>query len=96
MSLVIGAAGAIGKRLIAGLTSRGDHVVAALRRTPLPDHLQIAVAAQEMGINVTDLESLRGVFKKHPDIHAVWNLAAPLSVRLPTILAQLKELLWVA
>lgn len=74
MSLVIGAAGAIGKRLINGLTSRGDHVIAALRRTPLPDHLQIAVAAQEMGVNVTDVDSLRAVFKKHPTIHTVWNL----------------------
>lgn len=77
---VIGAAGAIGKRLIAGLTSRGDSVVAGLLHTPLPDHLAIAVKASEMHVDVNDISAIRNMFKKHPDIHTVWNLAAPLSV----------------
>jgi nucleoside-diphosphate-sugar epimerase len=80
MSLVIGAAGAIGKRLVQGLTSRGDSVIAGLLYTPLPDHLAIAVTASEMYMDVTDIAAIRRVFKKHPDIHTVWNLAAPLSV----------------
>lgn len=80
MSLVVGAAGAVGKRLIGALAWRGDTVVAALRRTPLPDHLQTIVAAQEMNVDVRDVASLRKIFEKHPGIHTVWNLAAPLSV----------------
>jgi nucleoside-diphosphate-sugar epimerase len=80
MSLVIGAAGAIGKRVIAGLCSRGDHVVAAVWKTGLPDHLQIQVAAQEMEVDVRDIKALRDLFRKHRGIDTVWNLAAPLSV----------------
>jgi nucleoside-diphosphate-sugar epimerase len=80
MSLVIGAAGAIGKRLIGGLCARGDHVIAAVWETPLPDHLQIAVAAQEFHVDVREVNQLRGLFDKHPGVHTVWNLAAPLSV----------------
>lgn len=80
MSLVIGAAGAVGKRLIGSLGARGDHVVCALRRTPLPDHLQILVTAQVMNVDVRDVNTLRHVFKQHPEIHTVWNMAAPLSV----------------
>lgn len=75
MSLVIGAAGAVGKRLIGALTARGEHVVAAMRSTPLPDHLQVAVARQVMGVDQGDITMLRKIFKRHPEIHTVWNMS---------------------
>jgi len=74
MSLVIGAAGAVGKRLIGALAARGEHVVAAMRSTPLPDHLQTAVQRQVMNVDQTNIGQLRKIFKRHPEIHTVWNM----------------------
>jgi len=81
-SLVIGAAGAIGKQLVRALLERdGDgSVVCALRRTPLPEDLSSRVV-QELGIDVCDGEALRKLLLKYKgEIGCVWNLAAPLSV----------------
>jgi threonine 3-dehydrogenase len=80
--LVIGGAGAIGKRLIEALVRRSGpgSVVAALRTTPLPAHLAPNVIC-EFGVDVRNEASLRDLLSKHgPTISWVWNLAAPLSV----------------
>jgi threonine 3-dehydrogenase len=74
MSLVIGAAGAVGKRLIGALAARGENVVAAMRSTPLPDHLQTAVQRQVMNVDQGNIDALRKIFKRHPEIHTVWNM----------------------
>ena len=81
-TLIIGAAGAIGRRLIAALLSRSGpfSVIAALRTTPLPP----ALAAQcicEFNTDVRSEASLRALLTKHAaSIGWIWNLAAPLSV----------------
>mmetsp|Transcript_22134 Transcript_22134/g.32231 ORF Transcript_22134/g.32231 Transcript_22134/m.32231 type:complete len:336 (+) Transcript_22134:92-1099(+) len=80
--LVIGAAGSIGQNLISELIkTHGKHsVIAALHRSPLPDHLASDVIC-EFGFNIRDNQSIRAVFERHADsIDSVWNLAAPLSV----------------
>lgn len=80
--LVIGATGAIGQKLLEGLIrSFGPHtVIAAIHRTPLPDHIQDHVIV-ESGFNIRNEESIRQLFAKHgSSIQHVWNLAAPLSV----------------
>lgn len=74
MALVIGAAGAVGKRLIGALAARGENVIAALRSTPLPDHLQTNVARQYMNVDQGNIDALRKIFKRNPDIHTVWNM----------------------
>jgi threonine 3-dehydrogenase len=81
-TLVIGGAGAIGKRLIAALVARDGpgSVIAALRTTPLPP----ALASQctcVFGIDVCKEGTIAALFREHgASIHWVWNLAAPLSV----------------
>ena len=80
--LVIGGAGAIGKRLIAELVKRNGpgSVIAGLRNTPLPPPLDSQVIC-EYGVDVRKEETLAKLFAKHGDsVEVVWNLAAPLSV----------------
>jgi threonine 3-dehydrogenase len=80
--LVIGAAGAVGKRLIGALVERFGpfSVVAALRNTRLPEPLASQVVC-EYGVDVRDEASLRTLLSKHAaSVGWVWNLAAPLSV----------------
>jgi threonine 3-dehydrogenase len=80
--LVIGGAGAIGRRLIEALVARGGpgSVVAALRTTTLPAALAPRVVC-EFGVDVRSEASLRALFAKHAASTSwVWNLAAPLSV----------------
>ena len=81
LTLLIGAAGSIGQKLCLGLLERfGDKsVVAAIRKTPLPDALSSRVHTV-FGVDVRDPKSLQRVFDLHPTISVVWNLAAPLSV----------------
>ena len=85
-TLVIGAAGAVGKRLCAALASRGTRVIASdrmplipgtLRRVLEPSPSSVAIG----GVDVRDPNSLQKLFQEHaePDT-IVWNLAAPLSV----------------
>lgn len=80
MSLIIGASGSIGKNLAKRLAQRGDYVVAGCRKSPLPKDLSKMITATEFNVDVRDASSIRKVFDKHPEIHTVWNLAAPLSV----------------
>ena len=78
---VIGAAGAIGKCLTEVLLKNGMEVVAALRKTPLPEALtRMPGLFQEFGVECTDEASIRSCFEKYPGIDCCWNLAAPLSV----------------
>jgi threonine 3-dehydrogenase len=79
-TVIIGAAGAVGKRLCAALARRGDRVIAADRSPQLPDVIKAAAAACEPNVDVTNMEALNQLFSKHRDIDTVWNLAAPLSV----------------
>jgi nucleoside-diphosphate-sugar epimerase len=76
----VGAAGAIGKRLTRALGERGDKVIASDRATFLPVNARKAAFDFMPKVDVCDTDSLRGIFKRHPDITTVWNLAAPLSI----------------
>jgi nucleoside-diphosphate-sugar epimerase len=80
-TLIIGAAGAIGKQLVRALVDQnGRHsVVCALHRSPLPESLAADVIS-EFGVDIRVASTLQDVFAKHPRIGCVWNLAAPLSV----------------
>lgn len=82
--LVIGAAGAIGKKLVEQLLTQNVHVIAAIRKTPLPIRLrqyqQSGLLAQEFGVDVRDRTCLFNVFQKYQRIDVVWMLAAPLSL----------------
>lgn len=79
--LIIGAAGAIGKCLTERLLQNGVEVVAALRKTPLPETLSsMKGLSQEFGVDCTDEASIRKCFEAHTGIDCCWNLAAPLSV----------------
>jgi len=83
-TLIIGAAGAIGKRLCAGLTARGHRVIASDRMERLPGSLRRSMGNLGTcvgGIDVTDAAAVRALFKKYANANTtVWNLAAPLSV----------------
>jgi len=86
-TLIIGAAGAVGKRLCHALSQRGHRVIASDRMENIPGTLKDAVSDGERpgvcvgGIDVTDSEALRALFHEHADENTtVWNLAAPLSV----------------
>ena len=83
-TLIIGAAGAVGKRLCAALAARGTRVIASDRMETLPGSLRRVVG--EVGtcvgsIDVCDADALWTLFRDHADERTtVWNLAAPLSV----------------
>ena len=80
-SLIIGAAGAVGKRLCASLAARGTRVVASDRMDHLPGSLTRIAATSVGGVDVRDMASLQALFREHADEQTtVWNLAAPLSV----------------
>jgi len=83
-TIIIGAAGAVGKRLCGALTARGTRVIAC-------DRMNIAGSLARImekntgtcigGIDVRDADGLRKLFQEHADESTtVWNLAAPLSV----------------
>ena len=83
-TLIIGAAGAVGKRLCAALARRGTRVIASDRMERLPGSLQRSLGASSVtvgGVDVRDADALKALFSAHADEHTtVWNLAAPLSV----------------
>ena len=84
-ALIVGAAGAVGKRLCKALSERGHRVIASDRMPTLPGSIQRDVVPSGGitvgGVDVTNLASLEALFREHADEHtAVWNLAAPLSV----------------
>ena len=83
-TLIIGAAGAVGKRLCAALTARGTRVIAC-------DRMEIAGSLARImekntglcvpGADVCDGDGIKRLFREHADENTtVWNLAAPLSV----------------
>ena len=81
-TLVIGGAGAIGRRLIAALVERdgAGSVVAGLRRSELPEELA-ACCCCEYGVDVRKAATVRALLDKYKaSLKRVWNLAAPLSV----------------
>jgi len=78
--LVIGAGGAVGKRLINALAARGERIVAVDRAPELPEQLRAKVTHAETDADVRDLYTMQRIFKRHRFVHTVWNLAAPLSV----------------
>ena len=80
-TLVIGAAGAVGKRLTTSLSNAGGHVVACDRMKYVPSVLRKHAAATMGGVDVRDKAALRALFREHADEETtVWNLASPLSV----------------
>jgi nucleoside-diphosphate-sugar epimerase len=83
--LVIGASGAIGKKLVQYFLEHDIQVIAAIRKTPLPSQLtnkyeKSNLLIQEFGVDVRNRVTLLNVFKKYEKIDAVWMLAAPLSI----------------
>lgn len=83
-TLIIGAAGAVGKRLCAALTARGTRVIASDRMDELPGSLRLAMGGLGTcigAVDVCDADALKSLFRDHADeTTTVWNLAAPLSV----------------
>jgi len=80
-TLIIGAAGAVGKRLCAALKVAGHRVIATDRMKQLPNSLSRMVDTTVGSIDVTDPGRLRRLFREHANEKTtVWNLAAPLSV----------------
>ena len=84
-TIVIGAAGAVGKRLCKSLCARGHRVIASDRMPELPPSIQHTCAdhggATVGNIDVCDGGALNTLFQDHADENTtVWNLAAPLSV----------------
>ena len=79
--LVIGAAGAVGKRLCSALSRAGADVVAADRMQFIPSKIRNVCQTCIGSIDVRDPVSLRKLFRDHADENTiVWNLASPLSV----------------
>lgn len=78
--LVIGAAGAVGKRLIGALASRGERIVAVDKAPQLPESIKHLVQHAETNKDVRDFYTMQRIFQRHRFVHTVWNLAAPLSV----------------
>jgi len=83
-TLIIGAAGAVGKRLCAALTAKGHRVIASDRMLKLPGSLKRSMGGLGTtvgGVDVCDPDALKALFRDHADENTtVWNLAAPLSV----------------
>lgn len=83
-TLIVGAAGAVGKRLCKALAARGTRVIASDRMEHLPGSLKRALGESSTtvgGVDVRDSDALKKLFKEHADERTtVWNLAAPLSV----------------
>ncbi|GMH80896.1 hypothetical protein TL16_g08739 [Triparma laevis f. inornata] len=83
-TIIIGAAGAVGKRLCKAITSNGQRVIASDRMSKLPGSLTRTMGSLGTcvgDVDVTDLDALTRLFEQHGDENTtVWNLAAPLSV----------------
>lgn len=79
-TLVIGGAGAVGTRLVRALAKRGDKIVIADRLPRIPDSLAEKASAVVPNVDVRDHACIAKLFRDHPGVKSVWNLAAPLSV----------------
>lgn len=84
-TIIIGAGGAVGKRLCAALAANGTRVIASDRMPALGGAMKRML--EPMGgttvgsVDVCDADALRALFHEHGDENTtVWNLAAPLSV----------------
>ena len=81
---IIGASGAIGRRLVAYLCANNVRVIAAIRKTELPsslsEYIHGGLLLQQFDVDVRDESTLDKAFATHPTIDAVWMLAAPLSI----------------
>ena len=83
-TIIIGAAGAVGKRLCTALARAGGEVIACDRMEFIPSTIRFMASKSIGGVDVRDQEALNKVFAEHGDEHTtVWNLASPL-VREPT------------
>jgi threonine 3-dehydrogenase len=83
--LIIGATGAIGKKLSEKCLEKGWRVVAPLHRTPMPEYLIQKYGENqlisEVGFDITKWKVVKDLISKYSkEIFCVWNLAAPLSV----------------
>lgn len=78
--LIIGAAGAVGKRMVGALASRGERVIAVDKMAVMPDVVKSQAMTSVTGVDVRDFGAIRKVFQRHRYVERVWNLAAPLSV----------------
>mmetsp|Transcript_43299 Transcript_43299/g.92684 ORF Transcript_43299/g.92684 Transcript_43299/m.92684 type:complete len:323 (-) Transcript_43299:96-1064(-) len=100
--LVIGAGGAVGKRLVRALASRGERIVAVDRAPELPENIKSLVTHAVTDADVRSFNTMSRIFKRHRFVHTVWNLAAPLSVETalnPTLAEQvtvngMRNVLW--
>ena len=87
-TLIIGAAGAVGKRLSSALSRAGAHVVAADRMQFIPSTVRHVADTAIGNVDVRDAKALRDLFREHADENTtVWNLASPLSVEVGTALS---------
>jgi nucleoside-diphosphate-sugar epimerase len=80
-TIIIGAAGAVGKQLARALKQAGSVVIAADRMEHLPSSVKEVASAVVGGVDVRDAAKMDALFLAHgcPNT-TVWNLAAPLSV----------------
>ena len=65
--LIIGAAGAVGKRLTQALARAGSHVIASDRHDHLPSSIKNSAKVCVGGIDVRDEASVVKLFKDHAD-----------------------------
>ena len=83
-TIIVGAAGAIGKRLCAALSKQGARVIASDRMEHLPGSLVRSLNATSVtvgNVDVRDEQAMKKLFRDYGDENTtVWNLAAPLSV----------------
>ena len=80
-TIIIGAAGAVGKQLARALKQAGSTVIAADRMEHLPSSVKEVASVVVGGVDVRDTANMEKLFRVHgcPNT-TVWNLAAPLSV----------------
>lgn len=69
--LVIGAAGAVGKRLIGALASRGERIVAVDKAPQLPESIKHLVQHAETNKDVRDFYTMQRIFQRHRFVHGL-------------------------
>ena len=73
-ALIVGAAGAVGKRLCNALSRAGVEVVAADRMQSLPSTVKNAAKKCVGSIDVRDADALMKLFKEHADKDTIYRL----------------------
>ena len=80
-TLIIGAAGAVGKELSRALKNAGSVIIAADRHEHLPSSIKGVASVLVGGVDVRDERAVSALIREHAcPKTTVWNLAAPLSV----------------